>query len=72
VLPVARTPLRGLVFLSASGHCSSFFNPGVPSFENQQLNGNEKVHHHSATKYPTELVAHVRPRKAVLNQYLFF
>ena len=25
----------------------------------------------SAAKYPTELVAHVRPRKAVLNQYFF-
>jgi len=61
-----------LVKVKAAQISLSASNSRVPSFENQQLNGNEKVHHHSATKYPTELVAHVRPRKAVLNQYLFF
>ena len=65
-------PVRACLWRNAFAFFIVCFGSRVPSFENRQLNGNEKVRHHSATKYPTQLVAHMRPWKAVLNQCLFF
>ncbi len=39
-------------------------NVGLPSYENQQLNGNEKNHHDYEAKQPSGLVLYIRHQKA--------